>query len=134
MALYKKQISVGAFAKKDVDYRNGDMVTILNEGKKIQGNFGEQDVFLVKLPNGEEKNMNLNQTSINGLIDAFGEDSAGWIGKEVKVHLITQNVAGKFVKVTYLSHPDAELTENGFVMPGKQFEAGEEINPDDIPF
>ena len=109
-------MSVGAFAKKKVDINNLDVITIANEGKKVEGQFGEQDVFLVKLVNGEEKNINVNQTSLNGLIDVFGDDSLNWIGKQVKVWLIKQNVAGKFVDVLYISHPDADLTESGFVM------------------
>ena len=113
---YTKRVSVGAFAKKKVDINNLDVITIANEGKKVEGQFGEQDVFLVKLVNGEEKNINVNQTSLNGLIDVFGDDSLNWIGKQVKVWLIKQNVAGKFVDVLYISHPDADLTESGFVM------------------
>ena len=109
-------MSVGAFAKKKVDINNLDVITIANEGKKVEGQFGEQDVFLVKLVNGEEKNINVNQTSLNGLIDVFGDDSLNWIGKQAKVWLIKQNVAGKFVDVLYISHPDADLTESGFVM------------------
>ena len=47
--IYKKKVSVGQFAKKDVDYKNGDMVTIANEGKQVEGEWGMRDVFLVKL-------------------------------------------------------------------------------------
>jgi len=117
---YKKTVSVGAFAKKGEDIRDGDIITIANEGKQVEGQFGTQDVFLVKLTNGEEKNINVNQTSINGLVDAFGEDSISWVGKQVKVWLIKQNVAGKFTNVLYISHPSADLTESGFVMKKQQ--------------
>lgn len=120
--LYEKKLSAGPFAKKGEDYKDGDILTIANEGKKVQGQFGEQDVFLVKLPSGDEKNISVNQTSINGFIDAFGKDSKNWIGREIKVHLINQNVSGKFIKVTYLAHPEAILTENGFVMPNEKVE------------
>ena len=137
--IYQKKVSVGAFAKKGIDYKDGDTLTIANEGKQVVGQFGEQDVFLVKLPNGEEKNINVNQTSLNGLVDAYGADSKQWIGKEVKVHLISQNVSGKFVKVAYISHPLASLTEDGFVLPTPTSATPsdypkEEINPNDIPF
>jgi len=115
---YTKHVSVGAFAKKKVDINSGDLITISNEGKQVEGQFGTQDVFLVKLVNGEEKNINVNQTSLNGLIDAYGDDSVKWIGKQVKVWLIKQNVAGKFVDVLYISHPESDLTETGFVMKG----------------
>lgn len=132
---YQKKVSVGVFAKKGVDINDKDIITIANEGKKVEGQFGSQDVFFVKLKNGEEKNINVNQTSLNGLIDAFGEDSMQWIGKQVKVWLITQNVAGKFVKVLYISHPNAELTQDGFVMPDKasSMEVNTEEDTEEIP-
>lgn len=137
MAEYQKKVSVGAFAKKGEDYKDGDLLVVANEGKKIMGQFGEQDVFLVKLPKGDEKNMSFNQTSINGLIDAYGTNSTNWIGKQIKVHLINQNVSGKFMKVAYVSHPDAELTEDGFIMPSAEAKVApvsSDPNPADIPF
>jgi hypothetical protein len=148
MAIYTKKISLGAFAKKGVDYTDKDLLTIANGGKQVVGQFGEQDVFLVKLPKGEEKNLTFNQTSINNCIDAYGADSVQWVGKQVRVWLILQNVQGKMVKVTYLSHPDATITDDGnFIIPGKETQPPvkttgedgipyptEEINPLDIPF
>lgn len=132
--IYEKKVSVGQFAKKGIDYKDGDLITIANEGKEVTGNFGPQDVFLVKLTNGEEKNLNFNQTSINNMIDAFGKDSKTWIGKVAKVWLIRSNVQGKMVQVTYLSHPDAAINEDGdFVLPTNQTN-GEEPRPEDIPF
>ncbi len=128
MAKFTKKVSVGAFAKKGVDLKNNDSITIANEGKKLEGQFGPQDIFLIKLSNGEEKNISVNQTSINGLVDAFGDDSVKWIGKEVKVWLIKQNVAGKFVDVLYISHPEADLTQDGFVLPTKGGMTEEEAN------
>lgn len=113
---YQKRVSVGAFLKKGTDIKDGDTVEIANEGKEVQGEFGTQNIFLVKLADGQEGNISFNQTSINGMIDAFGDDSISWIGKKVKAHKIKQNVAGKFIDVWYFSHPDAELTESGFVM------------------
>ena len=128
--LYKKQVSIGQFAKKGVDFKNGDTLQVANEGKKVEGQFGTQDVFLVKLPSGEEKNVSINQTTMNGFIDAYGEESKLWIGKDIKAHIIKQNVSGKFIDVAYFSHPDAELTESGFLMSGTD----KEINPDEVPF
>ena len=119
MTQYKKTVSVGAFAKKNVDIKNGDLITIANEGKQVEGQFGLQNLFLVKLTNGEEKNISVNQTSLNGLVDAFSEDSIKWIGQQVKVWLIKQNVAGKFVDVLYISHPNYDLGDNGFFPKGK---------------
>jgi len=127
--LYKKTTPIGSFAKKGEEIKDGDIITILDEGKKINGEFGTQDIFLVKLVNGEEKNLSFNKTSINNMIDAFGEESKNWIGKDVKVWSIRQNVQGKIIPVYYVSHPDAILTNDGeFVL-----ENGREIVDSDIP-
>lgn len=134
MSKYTKKVSVGVFAKKGEDYKDGDLITIANEGKKVEGTYGMQDVFLVKLTNGEEKNMTFNQTTLNNMIDAFGEDSLNWIGKQVKVWLILQSVSGKMLKVTYLSHPQAEISEDGSFTIAGVANRKEEINADDIPF
>jgi hypothetical protein len=145
MTIYKKRISLGAFAKKGEDIKDGDIITIANEGKQIEGQFGTQDIFLIKLVDGQEKNFSFNSTSMNNMIDVFGEDSKNWIGKQVKVWAILSNVQGKMIKVYYLSHPEAEITDDGeFVIPGKKkiemkdeeipIIEDEEIKMEDIPF
>ena len=111
--LYKKRVSLGAFLKKGEDYKDGDVVEVLSEGKQFEGKFGPQDVFTVKTKGDKEGNVSFNSTSINNMIDAFGEDSKNWIGKKVKVWGIRSNVQGKMVVVYYFSHPDATLTDEG---------------------
>jgi hypothetical protein len=139
--IYKKTLSMGAFLKKGIDFKEGEIIEIANEGKKIEGQFGTQDIFLVKLTNGKEGNVSINQTSVNSFIDAWGEDSINWIGKKVKTWKIKQNVAGKFLDVWYFSHPEAELTEVGFVLKDKEIKNNEipvieeeDIDVKDIPF
>ena len=124
MSIYNKKVSVGQFARKGEDYKDGDIVTISNEGKQIEGKFGLQDVFMVKLVNGTEKNITFNQTTINALIDAYTSDSKNWVGKEARIWLILQNVQGKMTKVTYLTHPKADIDEDGnFTIPNHSVEA-----------
>lgn len=139
--LYQKRISVGAFLKKGEDIKDNDIVEIASEGKSVEGQYGPQDIFLIKTKSGQEGNVAFNSTSINGLIDAYGKDSLKWIGEQIKAIKIKQNVAGKFIDVWYFSHPDAELTENGFVLPDKgknapqiQTSDPEEVRTEDIPF
>lgn len=110
---YTRKTTVGNYAKKGIDIKQDDIVLIASEGQEVDGNFGKQDVFLLKLATGEEKNVNLNQTSINNLIDAYGDDSKNWIGKEAKVWLIPQMVSGKMAKVLYLAHPKAFFNDDG---------------------
>ena len=138
--IYKKRVSSGPFFKKGVDIKDGDLVEIANEGKQQEGEFGTQNIFLVKLSDEREGNISLNQTSLNNLIDAYGENAVNWIGKQAKIWLIRQNVAGKFLQVLYVSSPDAEFTDDGFVLLGKKdenipvVEEGEDIDVKDIPF
>ncbi len=120
----QKKVSVGAFAKKGEDYQDGDIITIADEGRQVEGTFGVQSVFLVKLPSGEEKNMTFNQTSVNNLVDAYGDESSEWVGRKAKIWLILQSVSGKMLKVVYLTHPDARMVESN---NGIQWEIGGEV-------
>jgi len=121
---YQKKISIGNFLRKGEDIKDGDKVEIASEGKQISGEYGLQDIFLIKLQDGNEGNVGFNQTSINNLIDAFGDDSINWIGKEVKVMVVKQNVQGKIRPVYYFLHPDTILDDESgeFIIPNKSKE------------
>lgn len=94
MKLIKKTSVAGAFARKeaysyegkdyDADIKNGDRVIIKSKGDVVSGEFGDQVVFSIETRNGD-KNANFNQSSINVLIDEYGEESENWVGKEVTV-------------------------------------------------
>ena len=144
--IHQKKVSVGSFLKKGVDFKDGDILEIMSEGKELQGEYGIQNIFTVKIGD-KEGGVSFNQTSLNGLIDVWGENDLSWIEKKVKATKIKQNVAGKFIDVWYFSHPDAELTESGFVMSVKKEGKSnskaekdipiieeEEINVNNIPF
>lgn len=94
------------------DIKDGDIIEILNEGAIVPGQWGERNVFAVKTRNGD-KALALNQVSQNNLIEAFGEDTKNWIGKEVKVWTIRAMVSGKMQTVIYLSHPGWDMDEEG---------------------
>ena len=134
---YIKKISVGAFFKKGIDIKDGDFVTIASEGRPIEGQFGTQDVFLVKLADGKEGNVSFNQTTMNNLIDGYSGDSINWIGKKAKVWAILSNVQGKMIKVYYFLHPDTILDETSgeFILPNQPIAEGEnEVDAANIPF
>src|SRR3990167_7215277 len=120
--LYTKKISVGQFLKKGEDYKNDDMITIASEGKAVEGDYGVRQVFMIKLADGREGNVNFNQTTINNLVDGYGNDSLKWIGQKAKVRAILSNVQGKMIKVYYFLHPDTVLDEASgeFMLPGKE--------------
>lgn len=137
--IMQKKVSMGmAFARKkayeyegkkyEADVKDGDIVTVLDEGQVIIGQYGEQHVFKVKTRNGE-KALTLNQKSINNLVDSFGEDSNGWINKDVKAWVLKAMVSGKLSLIVYLSHPDAEMDEEGNFSSGD----GESLPIDEYP-
>ena len=126
---YTKKVSVGQFLKKGEDYKANDVVEIAREGKAIEGDYGIRQVFLIKLADGREGNVNFNQTTINNLVDGFGNDSVKWIGKKVKVEAVLSNVQGKMIKVYYFLHPDTILNEaSGEFVIGKAMSDEEKMN------
>lgn len=138
---YQKRVSVsGEYAKKREDINDQDIITILDGGRTVTGEYGDQQVFKIETKNGE-KLLTFNQTSINNMIDAFGEDGDGWKDKEVRVHLMKQNVSGKFKDVVYLAESSWVMGENGLERPEtgkknikKNTKEEDEIDADDLPF
>lgn len=154
--MVKKTSVAGAYAKKepydyegthyDADIKNGDIVKVLNAGDVVSGEFGEQNVFQIMTRNGE-KNATFNQSSINALIDAYGDDSEEWVGKEVKVLTKKDVVANKKVIIAYLVPTNYILNEWGELEKeesapvttnldgsAKPEYPEEEITEEDIPF
>lgn len=117
MKFQKKEKMGVPFARKGQDIKNGDLVIITNSGKEMEGQFGTQTIFNIK-KGTVEMAMSFNQTSINAMIDEYGDDSELWIGKEVKIHSIKQNVAGKFLDVYYVAPIGYEMGEVGFEKTG----------------
>ena len=96
----------------EADLKNGDKVTILNDGVIEQGQFGDQHYFKVKTRNGEKK-APFNQSSINILVPALGKNSEDWVGKEVNVLTKKTVIAGKKVIVAYFVTEDYYLDDFG---------------------
>jgi len=109
--IVEKKITVkGEFAKKGEDINEGDTVKITSEGEWIEGQYGKQFTIKIETKNGE-KNVNFNQTTINILHDEFGEDSKGWVGKDVLIRMKKDTVAGKKVDIYYFVTPNWDFDE-----------------------
>src|SRR5690349_9932817 len=133
--LFKKIVRAqGQFAKVGEHIKDGDLITILDEGKVITGEYGDQTVFKIKTAKGEEMNKSFNQSSINNLIDAFGPDAANWVNKQVKVFAVKVMVTGKMRNVAYFApegwtmNDDGSFSSNGNVAPSEP----DEISVDDF--
>lgn len=109
---YSIKENKGKFFKKGDEIRDGDILEIVDEGRQEEGQFGTQNIFLVKLSNEEEEGqVSFNQTTLNNLVEGYGNESRDWVGKKVKVFVIRQNVQGKIRSVFYFLHPDSVLDE-----------------------
>lgn len=118
----------GAYARKEdyeyegvkykADITNGDKVIIKDGGTEVTGQFGDQTVFVIETRNGD-KNYPINQGSINILVDAFGEDTTNWIGKEVKVLTKKGVFAGKKGIASYLVTDEYSLDDFGELVKGE---------------
>src|SRR3990167_9015382 len=114
--------------KYEADLKNGDIVKILDAGELETGQFGEQKNFKIKTRNGEKKL-------------AFNQETENWIGKDVKVILKKDTIAGKKVAIPYLVVDGWELDEYGELVKSgdkiqeeESIEIGEETPESDTPF
>lgn len=96
----------------EADIQHGDKVVIKNAGTIEQGNFGDQHYFQIETRNGVKK-APFNQSSINALVDAFGDESENWVGKEVKVLITKTVIGGKKVMPAYFVTDEWYLDDFG---------------------
>ena len=101
--IINKIVSVGAFGKLDVDFKDQDVLLLEDSGKEVEGKFGSQTVFKVKFMSGEAKNLNFNQTSLNKLVDAFGsvDIKLGVAYQKEKVKEVVERQKPNKVLITY---------------------------------
>ena len=118
MQVQKKESVQGDFVKVGEDLFDGDIIYFANEGKEVQGDFGMFKSFKVKVKNGEIKDMAINQTSINNLVDVYGTETQQWLNKPALVWIIKQMVSGTLKDVVYLTLPGLDM--NGIAIPAGQ--------------
>ena len=93
---------LGAKFLKASECKNGDIITIKDEGKWVESNkFSYEDgspkmqcQFTIKI-GGEEKTITLNKTNREALIAVWGKDTGLWIDKEAEITIKTIEVAGE---------------------------------------
>lgn len=86
------------FAKVGEDIKSGDVLEILNGGRMMQTQFGEQFMIFMRLANGLEKEVRVNKRNSNKFVDAWGPETEDWIGKKLKVEIKEERMG----KVMYM--------------------------------
>jgi hypothetical protein len=95
------------FVVAGVDIKTGDVLTFTTPGvlrSAEETPFG-REVFQigVKLPNGSEKTLTMNRTSIRNVAKEYGDETKEWVGKEAVVTLVKQMVRDNMKDVIYLN-------------------------------
>lgn len=101
----------GKFARVGISLVNGAVVTFLNEGKREENSFDNDDDADERLTiqveiNGEKKLVSPNMTSMRELAKAWGTNTKSWVGKKAKVTIEEKRVFGSVKKVAFF-HPVA---------------------------
>lgn len=126
MANYKKQSMIGGKWAKAAELANVKRAKIVSEAVPQASSFinkdgssKTQDVCKVQFEGMTEAlNVSLNRATINGLVEAFGEDSKAWQGQYLSVETEKMRVAGKAVTALYLIPKGYKRIddENGYAM------------------
>jgi len=122
--------------------------------KDKEGNVKNQDVCKVMFEGKNESlNVSLNRATINGLIQAFGEESIEWQNKPLKVETEKMRIGGRAVIAMYLIPEGFKridddngyaviIKDDGIAQPTAEtkkddipvIQDGDDINVKDIPF
>ena len=98
------KLNDGAIWLSAKNCQSGDVIEILDEGQWIDstrftyddGNPVRQLVFKVK-HNDEEKKLTLIKASRQAMIEAFGDDTIEWVGKQATIELALNTQGGKSI-------------------------------------
>jgi hypothetical protein len=150
MAIYKKSVSVSGNWAKASEIINGTRAKIKTATEPIPSQFKNDDgspkiqnvTKVMFQGNIESVNVSLNRATLDGLVEAFGEDSTAWIDKMLTAQTERMIVGGKRVTALYLVAEGFEVGEDdGGYMIVRQipvstgvYTGTPEISPDDIPF
>jgi hypothetical protein len=138
---YPKQQSVAGARVKGAEVESGSRCKLMSETTHMASQFKDektdetkfQDVAKVLFSGDTEtKNISLNRASINGLVDAYGEESADWQNHVLSCETEKMRVGGRAVTAVYLVPEGYERVddENGYtviVKKGTQVAAPEEL-------
>lgn len=88
--------------------RDGDVVVVLDAGafREPEETGLQRTIFQVgvRLPDGRRKTWTMNKTTRGRLAVAYGDDSAAWVNRSIRVQVLQQNVRGETKQVLY-GHP-----------------------------
>lgn len=145
----KININTTKFLDRENEIKHKDVVTIGSEGrwtestkyKRDDGTPSNQFEINIKLENGEVRGTILNWSNVKLLVEAWGDETSAWVGKEARAWKTkSEKAKAGFI---YLYVPtDWERDDTGEWIKGESAPIDlpdirypeDEINPNDIPF
>ena len=116
----------GNYLKTD-EVKVGEKIKIKDEGQWIESKMYKYDDgnpkvdFFVQVDYlGEEKSLRLNKTNRDILIEALGNDTSKWVGKEATLEIETILVAGKRRKMLVVNPGTIKATEPNIPWDGDE--------------
>jgi hypothetical protein len=90
----KMKVKFSSQYLKADEVKKGAIITILDPGKEQESKFTYDNgdpkmeyVFTVEY-NGDQKQMRMNTTSRRSMVEAFGDDTISWVGKQAKLFIM----------------------------------------------
>lgn len=134
----------GKWLPKD-KLESGMLLKLTTEASEVEGQNGKQLVAKCRVKGMEEEmNVAINTPSKNALIDAFGDDTADWVGKHLTVNALPGVFAGKEGIALYLIPEGFKRTKDagGYIVITREGEertkssqeVEEDIDIDSVPF
>jgi len=91
------------YLKADIDVREGDILTFLDEGSEEPNQWGQvQATFTVRTESGAEKKYSPNNDSLAWLIRHYGDETKEWIDKQAPVFIVTKKIGGAMKRIVNL--------------------------------
>jgi len=105
MAKYTKQESTQGLWVDKSKIETGMKATIASEVDKVAGEYegkaNVRNIGRISIEGGEEQNVSFNKTSINALVEAFGEESSEWQGEKVTLQIENTVINNQRRKIIY---------------------------------
>lgn len=133
---YNKSSAVDGAWVKASEVKSGTTFKITGEVKPVEGEYGVQDVGKVVFKGeSDEKNLRFNKTSLNAMIDAFGNESKEWVNQVLTAVTEKALVGGKRVTILYAIPEGYELSDGAdrVEIIKVDGESRPEVDDDEIP-
>jgi len=101
--------SLDTFVRVDIDVHDGDLVVIAGAGEFVDLEDRQTHEKRTRLripitcPEGQTKDITLNETSRKSLVQGYGKHTEDWVNKNALVSIVSKDVFGQIKKVIYLS-------------------------------